>query len=245
MSRFKQQPPKDEAEDRTESSAAPTRIVRLPETLEHATADLPAGETAPAADASDPDLPDTKVNELGRANFGEHLESVLKAAEDAADRLLEDARMRAIAIRDGAERDASSRVEVAEATAARLTEESETAHAEALAAAERVRAAAEKDAADQRAEAEAFAAKLRADAERDAASFAQQTQARHEELLNDTSLAEDRLRRLVGGLREVADRLDGLVSPTEDEEQREPIAGVLHEQEPTTLAETLDPSQRG
>jgi cell division septum initiation protein DivIVA len=228
MSGFEQEPPKNEGEDRTEGSVAPTRIVSMEDYVQASAADQTAAGAAPSSDAPDPDMPDTKVTELmGRPNVGEHVEAVLKAAEEAADRLLEEARMRAIAIRDGADRDASARREAAQAEADRLTEEAEAAHTEALATAEKVRAAAEEDAAAQRAEAEEVAAKLRADAERDAATFAERTQARHDELLHDTALAEDRLHRLVGGLREVADRLDGL----------------LDEQEPTSLADTLDPSQ--
>jgi hypothetical protein len=136
--------------------------------------------------------------------------------------------MRAIAIRADAEHEAASHLDEAHATAARLTEQAEAAHAEALAAAQRVRAAANGDAADVRAEAEEEAATLRAEAERDAATVAERTTARHQELLDDTALAEDRLRRLVDGLRDVADRLDGLLSP---------------EAEPSSLEEALDPAR--
>jgi hypothetical protein len=203
-----------------------------------------------AAATSDPEAPEDDVEMAAdetqvietvvRPSVGEHVEAVLKAAEDAAERLVEDARMRAIAIRADAEREASSHIDAAHVTAARLTEQAEAAHSEALASAERVRAAAEGDAVDVRAEAEEEAAKLRADAERDAATMAERTTARHEELLNDTALAEDRLRRLVDGLRDVADRLDGLLQPTADEQAREP---ALPEQEPSSLEDALDPGQ--
>jgi len=181
-----------------------------------------------------------EIETVGRPSVGEHVEAVLKAAEDAGERVVEDARMRAIAIRADAERDAASHIDEANVTAARLTEQAQAAHSEALASAERVRAAAEGDAAEVRAEAEEDAAKLRADAERDAATIAERTTVRYRELLNDTALAEDRLRRLVDGLRDVADRLDGLLAPAAEGEAREP---ALLDQERSSLDEALDPGQ--
>jgi hypothetical protein len=237
MSRFKQQPPGNEAGDGAEPAAsAPTRIIDLSEI--HAPVPDTSGERQTETDTDT----DTATPEVARPNVGEHVEMVLKAAEDAAENLVKEARIRAIAIRDDAERDATTRLDAANATAARLTAEAEAAHTEALASAERVRAAAEGDAVAQRAEAEEEAARLRADAEREAATFAERTQARHEELMNDTALAEDRLRRLVSGLRDVANRLDGLLGPEADE-QPAPISAVADEREPASLDEALDPTQ--
>jgi hypothetical protein len=201
MSRFKQRrDPNEGADDNGWPSQAATKDPWVSE-----------DDAEPAAE--DPEQRET----VARPSVGEHVEAVLKAAEDAAEGLVEDARMRAIAIRADAEHDASSHLEEAHATAARLTEQAEAAHAEALAAAQRVRAAANSDAAD-----------VRAEAERDAVTVVERTTARHQELLDDTALAEDRLHRLVDGLRDVADRLDGLLAP---------------EPEPSSLEEALDPAQ--
>jgi hypothetical protein len=245
MSRFKQGQPKDEAaEDTGPSSTAVTRVVEMvQDDVQPATEDPPAAEAAPAPDVSEASRTVTQPVETARPSVGEHVETVLKAAEDAADRLVEEAQTRAAEIQENAEREASSRLHSAHAAAIRVTEEAEAAQAEALAAAERVRAAAEGDAADLRAEAEQEAAELRADAERDAATFAERTNARHEELLNDTALAEDRLRRLVAGLREVADRLDEVLAPAVVEEAREPARDALRDEEARSLQEVLDPSQ--
>jgi hypothetical protein len=224
MSRFKQRPETNEAAD---GNGWPTTAVTSDPEGPDAEVEPAAGETQ-------------AIETVARPSVGEHVEAVLKAAEDAAERLLEDARMRAIAIRADAERGASSQIDEAHVTAARLTEQAEAAHSEALASAERVRAAAEGDAEDVRAEAEAEAARLRADAERDAATMAERTTARHQELLNDTALAEDRLHRLVDGLRDVADRLDGLLVPADEEQAGE---SALLEQERSSLEDALDPGQ--
>ena len=169
---------------------------------------------------------------------GEHVATVLQAAEQAAGRLMEEARQQAEQIRAAAERDAAARREAAEATAQRLEAEAERARAETLAASEEKRAAADADTSSMRAEAEQQAAEIRAAAERDASSLRDAAAARHRELLTDTALAEDRLRRLVAGLREVADRLDGLVGVGE------PVAAAATDEtrEPRerTLLETLE-----
>jgi hypothetical protein len=244
MSRFKQREPKDEPEEGTgPSSTAVTRVVEVvQDDLPHATEDPPA-EAAPAPDSSEATRTITKPNETVRPSVGEHVETVLKAAEDAADRLVAEAQARATEIEESAERDAASRLHSAHAAALRVTEEAEAAHAEALAAAERIRAAADGDAADLRAEAEEEAARVRADAEREAATFAERTDSRYQDLLKDTALAEDRLRRLVGGLRDVADRLDELLAPAEDEAPREQSRDALDEPEDESLDEALDPGQ--
>jgi len=172
------------------------------------------------------------------SGVGKHVQTVLKAAEDAAARLIREARAQAHEIREIAEREASSQVEAASSTAARLTEEAERAHAEALAAAAQARAAAEEEAAARRAEAEEEAETVRAEAERDTSSFGREAAERYEELLNDTALAEDRLRRLVDGLRDVADRLDDLLEPEDDEEPTD-RPGAEHD---ATLEDALDPT---
>jgi hypothetical protein len=172
-------------------------------------------EPPPPAEA--PPEPPQRPSANERAQVGAHVETVLKAAEEAAAQLVAEARAQAQEIRESAERESSSR------------------HAAAADA----RAAAEDEAAKIRLAAEQEAEAIRAAAERHAATYEQEAEARYDELLNDTELAEDRLHRLVEGLRGVADRLDDLLAPEEDEapvEAAEPV-GEQH----ATLEDALDP----
>jgi hypothetical protein len=214
MSRFMNRQTKDEAEE-----------------VEAAFSDDVEDEVPPAPEA-EATAEQAAPEETPRPRVGEHVEAVLRAAEDAAAKLVEEARAQAQEIRQTAEREASAKAD-----------DAERARAEAVSKAEAVRAATEDEAARLRSSAEEEAANVRADAERDAETFAVRTAARYEDLLNDTALAEDRLRRLVDGLRDVADRLDDLLEPAEDEEYEEPRGSALDEQEDATLEEALDPNQ--
>jgi hypothetical protein len=160
------------------------------------------------------------------ANIAAHVHSVLKAAEDAAARVLEEARAKAAEIRGGAERERASRIEAAEAEAARLREEAEREHGAALASA-----------AAARAEAEEQAETIRAEAERAASSFETTASSRYEQLLKDTAFAEERLRRLVRGLREAADHLDSLLGPRGGQAEEEPDVDA----EESSLVDALEP----
>jgi len=174
----------------------------------------PEPPPTPRRDATQ-ELP-TRPSANERARVGEHVESVLKAAEDAAAHLIEEARAQAREIREAAERESASGREAAAGA----------------------RAAAENDAATIRAAAKEEAEAIRVAAQRHAATFEEEAEARYDELLNDTALAEDRLRRLVDGLRDVADRLDDLLEPAEDEEpDDEPTV-----QPGASLEQALDPN---
>jgi hypothetical protein len=195
-------------------------------------------EDAEAAAAPEPEPPAQAAADAG--NVGEHVQAVLKAAEDAAARMIAEARAHAQEIRETAEREASTRLDTARADADRLTEEAGRTHAEAAAAAAGVRAEAEADAAQRRAAADEAAGDARARAEREAAAYAEEAAVRYDGLLEDTALAEDRLRRLVDGLRDVADRLDDLLEPGEDDETADPEEAYA-EDDGTSLDEALDP----
>jgi DNA-binding ferritin-like protein len=160
------------------------------------------------------------------ANIAAHVQNVLKAAEDAAARVLEEARAKAAEIRGGAERERAARIEAAEAEAARLREEAEREHGAALAAATAARAEADEE-----------AETIRAEAERAASSFETTTASRYEQLLKDTAFAEERLRRLVRGLREAADHLDSLLGPRGAQAEEEPDADA----EEPSLVDALEP----
>jgi vacuolar-type H+-ATPase subunit E/Vma4 len=116
-----------------------------------------------------------------------HVGSVLHAAEEAAARIQDEAR------------------KDAEADAERLRSEAEEWSKQA-------RDAAENDAASRRAEAEAEARGILSAAGRQAAALGKETERRQQALRTDISLAEDRLRQLVSGLRDLAARLDELLS---------------------------------
>ena len=191
---------------------APTAEPQQPEPEAHVMDSAPEHEGPPVTDTM---------------NIATHVQTVLKAAEDAAGRVLEEARAEAADVRAAAERDSSSRIEDAEREVARLRQDAEREHKAALAAA-----------AAARTEAKEEAETIRAEAERDASSFEAIAVSRHEELLKDTALAEERLRRLVGGLREVADHLNSLlgrgIGRADDEE------ADAHTDEPS-LVEALEP----
>lgn len=202
-----------------------------------AAAASPEPTSAPAPPEKTPET--APANDAGR--FGEHVETVLRAAEDAAARMIKEARAEADQILEAAKREAASRLDAAQTKASGLQAEAEQARAEALSAASEMRAAAQDDAARQRAQVEEEAAKMRADAEREASSASGAAAERYDQLLSDTALAEDRLRRLVGGLRDVADRLDGLlVAPGGAAEATD--GNNVHRQD-STLVDTLDPNK--
>jgi hypothetical protein len=193
MARFKKRRSDgDDHSDVPEATGELTSRAAAYPTAPETASDPADGEAEAEVEASA--APETPENDLPRV--GEHVASVLKAAEDAAARLVDEARAKADELREDAE-----------TTAARLRVEAQTAHSEAVVAAGEIRAAAE-----------AEAARVRADAEQDAATFGERAATQHEDLLNDMALAEDRLRRLVDGLHEVADHLDSLLEDDEDEE---------------------------
>jgi hypothetical protein len=220
-----------------EAEAPPATSMPVPPPGEAETAastETPAATETTAATASTASTDDTASPDTSDSNerggVGQHVETVLRAAEEAAAQLLEEARAKADEIRDGAELEAASRLEAAQAAASGLRSE-----------AEQARAAAQRDATQQRAQMEQEVAARRADAEREASVISASAVKRYEELLGDTALAEERLRRLVGGLREVADRLDALLVAPAEATSANPTAGDGDVPQETTLVETLDP----
>jgi hypothetical protein len=237
MSRFLNK--RSQREAAGDASGEIREVIAIKAEAEDEEAVQPEPESAEAPEAMDVPADPSVTNDA--SGVGKHVQTVLKAAEDAAARLIQEARAQAHEIREIAQREASSQVEAATATAARLTEEAERAHTEALWVSAQARTAAEEEAARRRAEAAEEAETVRAEAERDASTFGQDAAARYEELLNDTALAEDRLRRLVDGLRDVADRLDDLLEPEDDDDGTEARdrPGAAHQ---ATLEEALDPT---
>jgi hypothetical protein len=179
--------------------------VAMPVDPQQADAGAEPSEVGSPEAASQPVTPQRQretpaASEPGRV--AEHVGTVLKAAEDAAAKMIEDARAQAEEIRQAAEREAAARVEAAQASATRLQAETEQAHAKAAAVTNAA--------------------------------------ARYDELLSDTALAEDRLRRLVGGLRQVADRLDGLLMAPADADAANAADDSADEAHASPLVERLE-----
>jgi hypothetical protein len=163
-----------------------------------------------------PEAEPVKAAEL--AGFGEHIASVLAAAEAAAAKLRTDTEQETITVREEAKqtakeirRQAKEESETARASARQMLEEAETASKE-------VRADADLYAVNRRREADAQAAKIVVEAERNAASVADTSKERHRVVLTNIATSEARLRDLAKSLRGVASALDTVVGNGQGEE---------------------------
>jgi cell division septum initiation protein DivIVA len=167
---------------------------------------------------SAPDSPPETARPLGSApdldRVVGHVGSVLHAAEEAAARIQDEARQDAERVLGEAQKEASARAEAARKHAGITRADAERLRSEAEEWSKQTRDAAENDATDRRVEAEAEARSILSAAERQVAAFGKETERRQQALRTDISLAEDRLRQLVSGLRDVAARLDELLSPS-------------------------------
>jgi cell division septum initiation protein DivIVA len=171
-----------------------------------------------SADPSPPSAVDEKQGDFER--LGTHVGTVLSAAEEAAARIKQEAQLEAKRVREHADTEAGARVMAARDEAEATKAEVERLRAEAAEWANQARAAAEAYSADRRAEAEAEGAKIVATAERQGVALRQEAERRRQALELDISLAESRLRELVSGLHDLAERLDKLLSTpavTEDD----------------------------
>jgi hypothetical protein len=177
-------------------------------------------------------------DESGFERFGEYVSSVLSAAKAAAVRIEEEARNEAERVRDLAHKEATERLDAARDDAYTTRTEAERLRLEAEEWSKQTRTAAESSAADRRSTAEAEASDILSAAEREAASFSENAERRQQALRMDISLAEDRLRQLASGLRELAGRLDTLLSTPLHGQQ-----GVLAVADDDSLVDALGPSR--
>ena len=164
-----------------------------------------------AAETSPPPLLGGSTPEKDLAVVGEHITSVLAAAEAAASKLRADAQTQATIVREEAEqvaieirRRASLEAETTRTSAHQVLEEAEVSAAD-------MRSEADRYSAHQRREADAHSAKLILEAERKAAAIADTSQERHHVVLTNIATAEERLRELAKSLRHVASALDTVV----------------------------------
>jgi hypothetical protein len=166
------------------------------------------GSLANAVAASpDPALGSSDV-ESASYREGEQLNTVLGAAKAAAARIEEEARREGKRVCDQAQRKATEQRQAAHEQARAMRVKAERLRAEAEEWSKQTRAAAVSIAADLRAEAEAEARDILSAAEREAASFSENAERRKRALKMDICGAEDRLRQLVTGLRELAELLN-------------------------------------
>ena len=161
-------------------------------------------ERTPAADAVTAD------------NIGDHVAGVLRSAQAAAQTIRDDAQRDAAALLERAKKEA----EDMRARAAVETEQQRTEAQRVLQQAGEEAAVARSNA-DQyaerrRREADARAAATIDEANVRAASIADAANQRHQELLSNVAVTEDRLKGLSAALRKVARELDEVVEPSAD-----------------------------
>jgi F0F1-type ATP synthase membrane subunit b/b' len=150
---------------------------------------------------------------LDYAKVGEHVGTVLEAAKAAAEKMLIDASRDARQIRADAQlqakvglEESQTKVERADAEAARL-------YADAKQRSDEARDEADAYAASTRQAAEADVAAILQDAEMQALDRVDAAQRRQRTLDRNIAATEQRLRQLVGGVRELASGLEELVPP--------------------------------
>jgi hypothetical protein len=147
------------------------------------------------------------------AELGEHVARVLQAANEAAARIRLDAEADAERIAEESRQEATTTLSEANRDADKVLFEADQRRAEADEAAKATRGAADTYADQQRREAQAQASRLIAEADQDARRRAQAAEERHKALTADVVRTEERLQQLVGGLRDLAARLEEVVHP--------------------------------
>jgi hypothetical protein len=152
-----------------------------------------------------------EADEQGFAELGQHVATVLATAREAAERIEEDARREATAALERAQAEAAETLSNARDKAAAIEAETNEKRSAAIAAAEDIRIRAQAYAEQKRQEADKAAAEVTAQAERQARDRTRGAEERQQELDLNVERTEERLRKLVAGLRELAGRLDVLV----------------------------------
>jgi hypothetical protein len=146
------------------------------------------------------------------AQVGEHVASVIRAAETAAAALSEQADSEAAAIRNAALAEAAQMVKDAQAEAEQLRAKASELGKSAKAEAEKARQEADAYAAQRRRDADEAAAKVLQEAEQAAAGELHDALAREEAQRRAIARTEQRLGDLAGGLHDLARHLEELVA---------------------------------
>jgi hypothetical protein len=168
-----------------------------------------AGEAAESASEGTDGGKDEHPNSF--ADLGQHVASVLETARQAAERIEADARQEATLVVERSQAEAAQTLAEARQKAEELDANSARTQSEANATAEEFRARAEAYAEEKRQEADEAAAELLVRTERQARERSRAAEERQQALDVNVERTEERLRKLVIGLRELAGRLDVLV----------------------------------
>ena len=145
------------------------------------------------------------------AQFGEHLSSVLQAANEAAKKVEDDARAEAERLRKHTQSQAASTLDGARRESEKLLAEAERLRTEAENESSQTRKQAETYAAEKLRDAEAKAADIVSRAEEAAKTRSTAAEERLRELEANVELTEVRLQQLATGLVDTASRLEGLI----------------------------------
>ena len=187
---------------------------------------------APTPQAS----PTAEREEAGFAELGQHVATVLATARVSAEKIEADARREAAELLERAQAEAAETLSDARDTAAQIEAETNEKRSAAIAASEDIRPRADAYAEQKRQEADEATAEALARAERQARDRARAAEERQQALDSHVERTEERLRKLVTGLRELAGRLDVLVGSDSLVELVEPEAEAA---QPAGLDEAL------
>ena len=181
------------------------------------------GGVEQVADAQAPEAPEAGD---GFAELGQHVATVLATAREAAAKIEDDARREAAQVLERAKAEAAKTVTDAREKATELEAEAAEKRSAAFATAEDVRTRADAYAEQKRQEADEAVAEANARAERQARERSRAAEERQQALDSHVERTEERLRKLVTGLRELAGRLDVLIGSDSLVELVEPRAGA-------------------
>jgi predicted nuclease with TOPRIM domain len=151
--------------------------------------------------------------EFDYAKVGEHVSTVLEAAKAAAEKMLSEASKDARQLRADAQVETEVAIEEAKQNVEQARVEAARLHAEAKQRLDEVRDEADVYANGLRQAAEAEAAAILEGAEHLASERVDAAQSRQRILDRNIAAAENRLRQLVGGVRDLASGLEELVPP--------------------------------
>ena len=169
--------------------------------------------------------------------LGEHVTSVLEAAKDAATNIRDEARAKAREIAESAQRDAATWLEKARLETEELAREAGRLRVEAEEESRELKVRADAYATEKRREADRQASAIVSGAKREASEQTRAAGERSAALAKNVELSEQRLRQLVGGLRELAERLEEIL-------QEGPGASDEARVEPLSANESMDESLR-
>jgi hypothetical protein len=155
--------------------------------------------------------------------FGAHVTSVLEAANEAAAKIRDEARVNAKEIAEHAQRDAASWLEKARADTDELSREANRLRIDAEEESRELKERANAYATEKRREADRQASSLLSQAKRDASEHTRAAQERSAALAKHVELSEQRLRQLVDGLRDLAEKLEAILREPSDSSQGEGV----------------------